>query len=190
MSRDQCCVERSCDVSRDVSCDLSGDWPRDEACDCACDFECTWLEAENLIGCHTGSMLSRMSIFILGDIFVLRASLTECTYATYLLRQHCSPHFWSGQSYVRYRCDLQGNLGLYQVWKWTDHSGWEVSLSRRQHGICFTTGLPHLARILEALSHLLLGPFDDKTVAETNASSWLNGLLQSAHGRRFRHKLI
>ena len=25
MSRDQCCVGRSCDVSRDVSCDLSGD---------------------------------------------------------------------------------------------------------------------------------------------------------------------
>ena len=52
MSCDQCCVRRSCDVSRDMSCDLSGDWPHDEACDCAHDFECTWLEAKNIIGCH------------------------------------------------------------------------------------------------------------------------------------------
>ena len=65
-----------------------------------CDPSCSQAILGNLFGqcfvysvVRKGSMLSRMSIFILGDIFVLRASLTECTYATHFLRQHCSPHF-------------------------------------------------------------------------------------------------
>ena len=65
-----------------------------------------------------------------------------------LLGRCGSPNFRSGQSYVRRRRDLRGNLGLYQVRKRTDYSGREAPLSRRRYDVRSTAGRAHLAGIL------------------------------------------